>query len=184
MWFKGRAAVALDSWYEGDVEENLRNAREWLGDPELTFTDMAGRLNLVFAGKDIRLSDADDDHPEYAFDYPMDDHVLQGEEFETVIRRGYLEAIGLALEHSPPVPIKTHWLTGVDNESFEMHVSDGAHHVSVTLFVPGDVQGGSEHPDSPEGWKVTVDGGGTAQAIQTSGPPTAVPPSLRGATAS
>jgi hypothetical protein len=180
MWFKGRAAVALDAWYEGDVEANLHRAREWLSDHELSFADMAGRLNLVFAGKDICLADADDDHPEYAFDYPIPDGALQGDAFENVMRSGYLEAIGLALGHSPPVPIRTYWMTGVGNKRFEMHISDSAQHVAVTLFVP-KVEGGSRHTHSPEGWKVVADRHGVATAVQTSGPPTDVQPSMRGA---
>jgi hypothetical protein len=180
MWFKGRAAIALDSWYEGDVETNLRNAREWLSDPNLSFAQMAGRLNLVFRGKDIRLADSDADHPEYAFDYPIPDGALHGAEFENVARDGYLEAIGLALEHDPPVPIKTYWMTGGRNRRFEMHISDSASHVAVTLFVP-KVSGGSSHEHSPEGWKVVADRRGVTRTVQTSGPPAVAPPSRRAA---
>jgi len=176
MFFKGRAAIALDTWYGEDVEANLRRAQEWLSDPDLSFADMAGKLNLEFAGKDIRLADADDEHPEYAFDYPIADGALQGDDFERIIREGYLEAIGLALEHSPPVPIQTYWMTGVGNERFEMHVADSAQHVAVTLLVP-KVRGGSQHSHSPESWRIALDDDGAA--VQTSGPEANERPSLR-----
>jgi hypothetical protein len=164
-WFKGRAAMALDAWYRHDVGTNLESARDWLSS-DLSFEEMTGRLN---AGK----AEADFD-----FDYPMPQGSLRGDDFERVTRQGYLEAIALALGHSPPVPIKTYWMTGVGNEAFEMHVSDGAQHVSVTLLVP-DVDGGSEHPRSPESWVVTIDGG-EVRTAQTSGPPNEAPPSARG----
>src|SRR5262245_20591647 len=48
MWFKGRAAVALDAWYGSATESNLRDAQAWLSDPDLSFADMTGRLNLNF----------------------------------------------------------------------------------------------------------------------------------------
>jgi hypothetical protein len=178
MWFKGRAAVALDAWYASAAEERLRDAQAWLSDPDLSFADMTGRLNLAFEGKDIRLSDADTDHPEYAFDYPIPDGALQGDDFEGVVRQGYLEAIGLALEHDPPVPILTSWMNGAGNSTYEMHITDGANNVSVTLFIP-EVEGGSTHAQSPEGWKIVGDGNGGAETVQTSGPDASAQPSLR-----
>jgi hypothetical protein len=181
MWFKGRAAMGLDAWYSGDVATNLENARTWLSD--LPFDEMVGKLNLDFEGKDERLIAAGPDNPEFAFDYPLDHGRLQGPEFESVTRQGYLEAIGLALTHTPPVPIKTYWMTGAGNDEFEMHISDDREQVSVTLLVP-DVEGGSEHPRSPESWVVTIDGDGNAQTRQTSGPPDQERPCMRGTTAS
>jgi hypothetical protein len=75
-------------------------------------------------------------------------------------------------------------MTGVGNETFEMHVSDGGEHVAVTLLVP-NVDGGSEHSHSPESWRVTGDGNKPVEPVQTSGPPDRAQPSLRGgATAS
>jgi hypothetical protein len=171
MWFKGRAAVALDAWYRGDVETNLENARNWLSD--LSFEAAAGELNAT-GPRDLEF--------EFAFDYPLDQSALQGPEFESVTRQGYLEAIGLAFGHNPPVPIKTYWMTGAGNDGFEMHISDDREQVSVTLFVP-EVEGGSAHPDSPESWVVRIDRDGEVQTKQTSGPPAQDQPSLRGAAA-
>jgi hypothetical protein len=178
MWFKGRAAMALDAWYRnGDVERNLETAREWLS--SLSFSEAASKLNLQFAGKDMRLEPAGADSPEYAFDYPLDHGRLQGDEFESVARQGYLEAIGLAFAHTPPVPVKTYWMTGAGNDQFEMHISDDTDHVSVTLCVP-EVEGGSEHPQSPESWVVAMDKRGQVRTTQTSGRPDEAPPSARG----
>lgn len=169
MWFKGRAAMALDAWYSDDVEANLENARDWLSN--LSFDEMTGNLNAAHA-----------DAAEFVFDYPLDQGALKGPEFENVTRQGYLEAIGLALGHSPPVPIKTYWMTGAGNVKFEMHVSDDREQVSVTLCVP-KVKGGSEHRASPESWVVSIDDDGDAHAKQTSGPPGRERPSTRGAAA-
>jgi hypothetical protein len=157
-WFKGQAAVALDAWYADDenIEANLRQAADWLqsGRP---FDELAGEVNVRFAGRDGRFN-AVPEEQEFSFFYPIPDGALQGPSFEKVTRQGYLEAIGLALSHNPPVPIRTYWMTGVDNEEFEMHITDGMHHVSVTLLVP-EVDGGTEDDDSPECWVVTLDGG-------------------------
>lgn len=171
MWFKGRAAMALDAWYSGDVETNLANARRWL--EELSFDEMVERLNAS-------APQSPEFRYEYRFDYPLDHSRLQGPQFEKVIRTGYLEAIALAFEHSPPVPIRTYWMTGAGNDEFEMHISDDVQQVSVTLFVP-DVEGGSEHPQSPEAWVVTIADDGEAVARQMSGPRDRQQPSLRAA---
>ena len=124
-WFKGPAAQALDAWYSvGEVEANLRDAQDLL-ESNRPFHDIvadlgdAGRWNAEL------------------FPHPYDDYALQGEEFESVARAGYLKAIALAQGHGPPVPIKTFWMTDVGNERFEMHVTDEREHVSVTLLVPG-----------------------------------------------
>jgi hypothetical protein len=172
--------MALDAWYQSDPETNLENAKRWL--TELDFDAMVHELNPFFAGKDIALRDTDDDEERYAFDYPMDDGALQGPEFEKVIRQGYLEAIALAQAHSPNVPIRTFWMTGVGNERFEMHICDAADHVAVTLLVP-EVEGGSKHPRSPESWKVTA-ADDEVETRQMSGPPADEAPSLRGGVAS
>ena len=157
-WFKGPAAQALDAWYSvGEVEANLRDAQDLL-ESNRPFHDIvadlgdAGRWNAEL------------------FPHPYDDYALQGEEFESVARAGYLKAIALAQGHGPPVPIKTFWMTDVGNERFEMHVTDEREHVSVTLLVPGDVPGGSDEPDSPEAWVVTIGDGDQVDVTQTSGP--------------
>jgi hypothetical protein len=110
--------------------------------------------------------------------HPDEHSSLRGSQFESVTRQGYLEAIALAFRHSPPVPIETFWMTGAGNDAFEMHVSDGAERVSVTLLVPA-VDGGSDEPGSPEGWVVRIDGDGQTETKQTSGPPDLEPPSMR-----
>jgi hypothetical protein len=157
-WFKGPAAQELDAWYSvGEVEANLREAQDLL-ESNRPFQDIvadlggAGRWNAEL------------------FPHPYEDYALQGEEFESVARQGYLKAIALAQGHGPPVPIKTFWMTGVGNERFEMHVTDEREHVSVTLLVPGDVPGGSDEPGSPEAWVVTIGDGDQVDVTQTSGP--------------
>ena len=166
MWFKGLAVIELDAWYSsGDVGANLAYAQSLLEEDE-SFATIVDQLTAV-----------DRWNPEYG--YPLHD-ALQGPEFESVMRRGYLEAIALALRHSPPVPITTFWMTGVGNDRFEMHVSDGADDVSVTLLVP-DGEGGSHRPGDPEAWRVNIDADGNVEVTQTSGPEEPECPSTRAA---
>jgi hypothetical protein len=164
-WFKGPAALAVDEWYStGDVGVNLEESIEYLRS-DRSFEVIVQDLNAAGHGRS-------------EFIHPYDDSYLQGPEFESVTRQGYLEADALALAHSPPVPVETFWMTGAGNDAFEMHISDGAERVSVTLLVPV-VDGGSYYPGSPEGWVVRIDGDGQTETIQTSGPPNPVPPSMR-----
>jgi hypothetical protein len=164
-WFKGPAALAVDAWYStGGVRANLEESRRYLesGRP---FAAIVQDLNAAGRGRS-------------EFVHPYRDSYLQGPQFESVTRQGYLEADALALAHSPPVPVETFWMTGAGNDAFEMHISDGAERVSVTLLVPV-VDEGSDEPGSPEGWVVSIDGDGQTETKQTSGPPNPVPPSLR-----
>ena len=163
-WFKGSAALAVDDWYSrGDVEANLSTARTFLsgGQPFLEVV-----RELESSGRS---------RPE--FQYPLRGGRLQGDEFELVTRQGYLKAIELALGHSPPVPINTFWMTGAGNAHFEMHVSDEAQQVSVTLLVPA-VDGGAQYAGMPESWVVKIAANGELETQQTSGAPR--PPNTSG----
>jgi hypothetical protein len=165
-WFKGPAGLAVDAWYSsGSVRANLEQARDLL------------QQNVPFASIVSQLGSLDRGRPEFV--YPLEQSILQGTEFESVARHGYLEAIGLALVvHSPPVPIKTYWMTGAGNDKFEMHIADEANQVSVTLLVP-QVEGGSMDPGYPEAWVVSIDAAGHQQTKKTSGPPNLPRPSER-----
>jgi hypothetical protein len=144
-WFKGKAAQALDEWYSsGNVRDNLEYAR--------------GLLKSKRSLKAIITQLDSDGRKDDEFIYPRGDGALQGSEFERVVRRGYLEAIDLALRHKPPVAIKTFWMTGAGNAAFEMHITDDTDHVSATLLVP-KVEGGATEQDSPESRVVRVEGG-------------------------
>ena len=163
-WFKGLAALELDRWFSaGEVETNLTEARALL-QQDASFAAIVEQLNAV----DRWSSD---------YEYPRRRHALQGPEFESVTRQGFLEAIALALRHDPPVPIRTFWMTGAGNERFEMHVTDDVQQVSVTLMVP-EVEGGDREAGSPEGWVVTITGDGQVEVNQTSGPPGQEQPSM------
>lgn len=166
-WFKGRAAVAVDAWYStGDVQANLEEARAYL-QSDRSFSAIVQDLNAEGRSRS-------------EFVHPRDRSSLRGSNFESVTRQGYLEAIALALLHDPPVPIKTYWMTGAGNDQFEMHVTDEADQVSVTLFVP-EVEGGTER--GPESWVVRFDHRGDVQTERTSGPLDLRTPSTRDAAA-
>jgi hypothetical protein len=166
-WFKGTAALAVDDWYStDDVRANLEEASNYLQSGQ-SFADIVGAL--AAAGRGRR-----------EFVHPLEGSRLQGPEFESVTRQGYLEAIALALGHSPPVAITTFWMTGAGNDRFEMHISDETEQVSVTLLVP-EVEGGTE--EGPESWVVSIDADGRVETKQTSGPPDPEPPSVRGTAA-
>jgi hypothetical protein len=160
-WFKGPAAVAVDDWYStGSVEENLENGRDYLESGQ-SFAEIVDDLNNAGLGRT-------------EFIHPYDGSSLQGPEFESVTRQGYLKAIELAFGHPDPVPIETFWMTGAGNDTFEMHITDGADRVSLTLLVP-DVEGGSYERGSPEAWVVRIDGAGQTETVQTSGAPNSDP---------
>jgi hypothetical protein len=162
-WFKGTAALELDRWYSsGDVGDNLIEARGLLRQPD-SFHEIVEQLYT-----------ADHWNPEEQYSYPRHDP-LQGPEFEAVARRGFLEAIALARRHSPAVPIRTYWMNGVGNETFEMHVADDADQVAVTLLIPNDEGGSDDH--GPESWVVSIDGESDVKVEQTSGPRDRQPPS-------
>jgi hypothetical protein len=156
-WFKGTAAQAIDDWYRtGDVEANLREAQQLLsgGQPYAAVVD-----ELASNQRWNR-----DDFP-----YPLAGGALAGDDFENITRSGYLKAIELALNHSPPVPIETFWMTGAGNTQFEMHISDQTDCVAVTVLAP-HVEGGDRTEGMPEAWVVRFDGGGNVENRQTSGP--------------
>jgi len=154
-WFKGTAAQAIDDWYStGDVEGNLREAERLLSGGQ--------RYDAVIRDLGDRWNSAD-------FPYPLAGGALAGDDFEDVTRSGYLKAIELALDHTPPVPIETFWMTGAGNRRFEMHVSDQVGSVVVTVLAP-DVEGGDRREGMPEAWVVRFDGGGNVERKQTSGP--------------
>jgi len=76
----------------------------------------------------------------------------------TVLVSGYREAIRLALDHEPPLPIQTFWVTGAGDE-FEVHVSDGT--ACVTLFMvvpPGKNVPNSSLRAEARSWVVTAAG--------------------------
>jgi hypothetical protein len=123
--FKGPAALALDAWYStGSVEDNLREAQDLLGSQQ-AFTSIVRDLKNRRHGK-----------PEFD-GYPENNSVLRGPEFERVARDRYLSAIGLALGHNPPVPIRTTWETGAGNTELEIEITNGVDHVEVTVHLPG-----------------------------------------------
>jgi hypothetical protein len=180
-WFKGRAALELDRWFSrGDVGTNLIEARRVLLRDE-SFGETIAQLNAP------NPENPENPNPENPwstadeYSYPRHDP-LHGPEFEAVARRGFLEAIALARRHSPPVPIRTFWMNGVGNETFEMHVADEEDQVAVTVLIPNDEGGSDAH--GPESWVVSIDGEGTTpdhgsaepravhvDVTQTSGPP-------------
>jgi hypothetical protein len=165
-WFKGTAALELDAWYSSgeDVGANLTDARELLESDD-SFAVIVEGLSArpgEYLGAERRWNAE-------LFPHPDNDYALQGREFESVARAGYLKAIALALGHDSPVPIKTFWMTGVGNDRFEMHITDEREHVSVTLLVP-DVEGGADDRGSPEAWVVTIGDDDQVDVTQTSGP--------------
>ena len=167
--FQGPAARAVDNWFRtGNVQSNLTDARNYLA-AGLPFNAIIGQLQA--AGRS---------RPEFV--YPLGGGANQGPDFERVMRQGYLQAIGLAFGHSPPVPISHFWMTGAGNNKFEVHISDEAQQVSLTVLVPG-VEGGSEDEGDPESWVVRIDDDDEVETRQTSGPPAQEPPSARGDTA-
>jgi hypothetical protein len=164
-WFKGPAALELDRWYRSEnIETNLRDALTVLqsGDSFQTIVEQLQGRRRWSSNPDFR--------------YPRHDP-LQGPEFEAITRQGYIEAIALALRHSPPVPIETFWMTGAGNERFEMHLTDGTDKVSVTVVVPTPAEGGTDEEGSPEGWVVRFNDENLVDVLRTSGQSVTAPSS-------
>jgi hypothetical protein len=132
MKFRGRASRALDDWYStGDVTNNLTEARRLLQSGR-SFTQIINDLRVRR-------------HTRPEFVYPAGLAVLRRPEFEPAARDSYLDAIKLALDHSPAVPIRTTWETGAGNTEFEFALTDGGDHIEVTVRLPqGDIDPAGE----------------------------------------
>jgi hypothetical protein len=128
MKFKGPAARALDAWYSaGNVTNNLTEAQTLLRSGR-GFTNLIRDLKAGQHGK-----------PEFE-QYPMSGSVLQGPGFEREARDRYLDAIGVAFGHNPPVPIRTTWEAGAGNTVVQFALTDRGDHVEVTISLPqGDI---------------------------------------------
>lgn len=146
-WYETNTVAAIDAFYsDGEAEANLQLARQLLTthprlEDLLVDLDARGRKDREF---------------EYPGKYPGRKAPLFGDQFVKVTRRGYLAAIDLALQHKPPVPIKTLWKSW-SGSNFEMLVADGARQVSVTLRIPSRLLGGWElgDPSARGSWVVT-----------------------------
>src|SRR5262245_30524640 len=108
--YEGKIVQAIDDFYSsGDVQANLEYARDLL-QQEASFVAVVARLNRERRGK-----------PEFV--HPVKGSPLQGRGFESVLREGYLEAIEVALGHTPPLPIKTLWQTQQEGD-FGTRIAD------------------------------------------------------------
>lgn len=155
-WYETNTVAAIDAFYsEGEVEANLQLAQRLLS----SNSDLGQVISGLPSAKRSN---------QFVFPrtYPGGDSPLQGDQFVNITRRGYLGAISLALQHKPPVPIKTFWKTW-GGDHFEMLVADGAQQVSVTLRIPRRRFGGWElgDPSARGSWVVTEEA-----VTQTSGP--------------
>jgi hypothetical protein len=56
------------------------------------------------------------------------------QEKEAIVRAGFIQALTVALGHTPPVPIECYWVAGVNN--FEIIVADCSKQVNVFLLTP------------------------------------------------
>lgn len=162
--YKSTIVAALDEYFSGDPDE-LREQYAYVLDliwQNDLLADIIARLDRDGRGRE-EFVDAPPDSP------------LAGPEFEQVMRRGYTEAIHLALRHDPPVPIESLWMSGASSV-FEVHLVDGARQVTALLMVPQEREWGSERSESTS-W--VVDGAGDLD--QTSGPRGAQSPSEQSA---
>ena len=80
-----------------------------------------------------------------------------GDDVDRVLRAGYRQAIQLASSGHEPVPIETLWLTGA-SDSFEVHICEGRHQVTVVLMVPLVRSYGSRRAQA-RSWVVRSDAG-------------------------
>lgn len=126
--YEGAGIVAaLDEWFgKGDVPQNLAEARDLLQGPG-GFGAIIAELNTRRRGRG-------------EFVYPVPGSPLQGDEFEQVVREGYLAAIARALGRIPARKIKTAFEAG-DGDTFTTRLEDQGQHVKLILVIPTSLIG-------------------------------------------
>jgi hypothetical protein len=102
--------------------------------------------------------------------------------FELIMRKGYQEALTLAI--SRELPIETFWVTA-PGDDFELHIAEGRNAICVFFFVPGEesrdygsrragsrswvIRAGDRNDLHPDADRTSLDDG--IVKIQVSGPP-------------
>lgn len=97
----------------------------------------------------------------------VEDHWVAANSFlgqkqaDRIVRRGYVEAIRVALSHEPPLPIETLWAHGMSDD-FEFHICEGPRQVTVLQFIPREDGRGAAaapaagRPSTARTWVVRV----------------------------
>jgi hypothetical protein len=124
--YRSKQAEQLDEYFSGSAEQLraiyttvLRRYDDYEDRPLLDLvTDFEGQTDVPW-------------HNGAATEF--EEHWSAGR--DAVLKAGYREAFTLALEHDPPVPLETFWVTGAGDD-FELHISDGEQHVTVFMVVP------------------------------------------------
>jgi hypothetical protein len=164
--YKNTGLESLDELYSGrskPLDEAFTEALELMRDPR---NDRLSKTTEKFA-QDGRLPP---DTPEDVERWLPD----AGPNADRVVRRGYEEAIRLALagdEGERPVPIETFFVTGASDE-FELHVCEGTRQVTVLMLMPSERDYGSKRARS-RSWIVRAGRSGDtdAEVLEEGDPP-------------
>lgn len=146
--YKISAGEVLDAFYDADPEAALAYASELLAGAA---TDSIRGAAETFVDDDHLSTGAVEDLQRYWLDGVEG---VPGEDVDRVLRFGYREAIALAREYDPPVPIESFWVTGPGTE-LGMHISAGPERVTVFIATPVKRDYGSRNATS-RSWVVRI----------------------------
>jgi hypothetical protein len=137
--YKSTFAELLDDFYSGtadDVRASLEYALHLLESDDRPLTDVAAQWST---DQGTLPPEAPDELQAY---WLSESSQLAGKDADRILRHGYLDAIRLALDSEPPLPIETFWITGA-GEELELHVCEGKRQVTVFIFIPLEREYGS-----------------------------------------
>ena len=138
--YKGSYLEALDQYFSGSPEELRESYRSALSLMRDRDEGLTGAVDELAGGSDRGPSIDAAAAAHFQTTWLEGKGQLEGQHVDAVMRRGYQEAIELALGYDEPVPIETFWVTGASNE-FEMHICEGRDGIIVLQFLPLESEG-------------------------------------------
>ena len=151
----------INRMFAGDPEDpdELPGAYRYALDLlESTAGDSLAATTVALTDADSPGSSFDDGTVRHFRDHWLaEDGPMPGADIERVMRAGYTEAIKLALEHDPPLPLETLWLTD-DVEDYEIFINEGSRRITLVAAMPRDLAGdGAPQADTASrSWVVRV----------------------------
>jgi hypothetical protein len=148
----------LDDFFRGDPAAR-REAYRYALDVLARYEEAPlSETTAELAGRDAPGLDFNSGDVDHFRDHWLDDPNVDG-----VMRRGYAEAIRVALEHDPPLGLDTVWVMGSADE-YELHIVEGRDVVTVIAFIPrGRADEGARAAAASSrsrSWVVRAEGGG------------------------
>ncbi len=150
--YKIQSGEALDDFYEADPGEALSLAAGLLSEADSSSVVLAAE---AFADTDNLPDGAVDElRGGWLEGIRWSGGVVPGDEVDRVLRLGYREAIAVAREYDPPVPIESFWVTG-PGVQLGVHITAGPRRVTVFISTPVELKYGSTRTSS-RSWVVRI----------------------------